>query len=116
MQCQQHCQSCIRFVEVFMHATFTATEAEVQMNSVERCMHYTLEVPEEPAWEATSSKGDGGEKGEEKVEAVPENWPEHGAISIKDLVVGYRKGPDVLKGISMDIRAGEKIGSALFAS
>ena len=82
-------------VEVFMHATFTATEAEVQMNSVERCMHYTVGIPEESQLETA---------------ALQTKWPEHGAISIKDLVVGYREGPDVLKGISLNIKAGEKVG------
>ena len=93
-----------------MHATFTSTEAEVQMNSVERCMHYTVEVPSEPAWVAGPASGGDGEEKQDEVCAVPEKWPEHGAISIKELVVGYREGPDVLKGISMEIGAGEKIG------
>lgn len=39
------------------------------------------------------------------------NWPTKGAIHIKDLTMRYRPGlPNVLHGISMAIRGGEKIG------
>ena len=38
-------------------------------------------------------------------------WPETGAIEFKDLEMRYRPGlPNVLHGISMSIRGGEKIG------
>jgi len=41
----------------------------------------------------------------------PPEWPSDGAIDFRDVVMGYRPGlPAVLKGISMSIRAGEKIG------
>jgi ABC-type multidrug transport system fused ATPase/permease subunit len=38
-------------------------------------------------------------------------WPEHGAIEFKGVSMRYRPGlPNVLHGISMSIRGGEKIG------
>ncbi|RIB17409.1 P-loop containing nucleoside triphosphate hydrolase protein [Gigaspora rosea] len=73
-------------------------EVETNMNSVERLVHYSdnLEVEAE--------------------NIIPDNrppigWPARGEIHIKNLEVKY--GPDsplVLKGISIDIMAAEKIG------
>jgi ABC-type multidrug transport system fused ATPase/permease subunit len=38
-------------------------------------------------------------------------WPTKGTLELNDVVMSYRKGlPPVLKGISMSIRDGEKIG------
>ena len=38
-------------------------------------------------------------------------WPTEGAIEFKDVVMRYRPGlPLVLKGLSMEILGGEKIG------
>ena len=44
--------------------------------------------------------------------AVPENWPAHGRITIEDLVASYdaRGGEPVLRGVSLDIPAGAKVG------
>jgi ABC-type bacteriocin/lantibiotic exporter with double-glycine peptidase domain len=40
-----------------------------------------------------------------------ETWPERGAIDFDNITMSYRPGlPKVLKGISMNIRGGEKIG------
>ncbi len=42
---------------------------------------------------------------------VPENWPERGNISIRNLFASYTtSGTQILKGFDMEIRAGEKIG------
>ncbi|CBQ73454.1 related to YBT1-Vacuolar, ABC protein transporting bile acids [Sporisorium reilianum SRZ2] len=47
---------------------------------------------------------------EEQV-AVPASWPEKGAIEIKDLHLAYAENlPDVLDGINLSIRAGERVG------
>ena len=41
----------------------------------------------------------------------PSSWPSKGAIEFKDVRMSYRPGlPDVLKGITMYINAGERIG------
>ena len=38
-------------------------------------------------------------------------WPEHGSIQFQDVTMRYRAGlPDILKGISLNVRGGEKIG------
>ena len=77
---------------VRMIATF-----EAQMNSVERVLYYTNNIePEAP----------------EKVEGEdPEDeWPAKGAIVVKDVKMRYRDGPEVLKGLSLDIAAGSKVG------
>ena len=55
-------------------------------------------IPQEPAHEVDDTKPD------------PE-WPEDGSIQFEDITMSYRKGlPDVLKGISLDVKGGEKIG------
>ncbi|RXW15854.1 hypothetical protein EST38_g10001 [Candolleomyces aberdarensis] len=69
---------------------------EQNMNAVERILHYSdlpsegdLHTPNDPA----------------------PSWPEKGAIRFEDVKMAYREGlPLVLKGISFDIRPGEKIG------
>jgi ABC-type multidrug transport system fused ATPase/permease subunit len=44
-------------------------------------------------------------------ERAPEDWPQHGAIEIRDYQTCYREGLDpVLKGLSLSILPGEKIG------
>ncbi|RIB06325.1 ABC transporter [Gigaspora rosea] len=73
-------------------------QAEANMNSVERLVHYSdnLEV------EAENIIPDN---------RPPPGWPARGEIHIKNLEIKY--GPDsplVLKGISVDIMAAEKIG------
>jgi ATP-binding cassette subfamily C (CFTR/MRP) protein 1 len=41
----------------------------------------------------------------------PAQWPEHGAVEFDDVKMSYRAGlPNVLRGISVKIRGGEKIG------
>ena len=53
---------------------------------------------------------------QEAAHEIPESkphpeWPETGAIEFKDLEMRYRPGlPNVLRGISISIRGGEKIG------
>ncbi|KAJ5790163.1 ABC transporter integral membrane type 1 [Penicillium psychrosexuale] len=41
---------------------------------------------------------------------VPWNWPPHGRVTIKDLVASYDGGEPVLRGVSLDIPAGAKVG------
>ena len=68
------------------------------MNSVERLVHYTTEVEQEAPHEIPDKKP-----------AV--SWPAQGRIVLKDVVLSYRPElPSVLKGLSMDVKAGEKIG------
>jgi len=68
------------------------------MNSAERIIHYSEELEQEKA------------QIREDVALPAGLWPAQGAIQIKDLVLSYRPGlPAVLKGISLDIKAGEKV-------
>ena len=40
-----------------------------------------------------------------------EKWPENGAVKFNDITMSYRPGlPNVLKGVTLDIKGGEKIG------
>ncbi|EPQ52646.1 ABC protein [Gloeophyllum trabeum ATCC 11539] len=80
--------------------TRQTAETENYMNSVERVIHY--------------SRGDliEQEAPHEKPDCKPlSNWPSEGAIEFRDVKMSYRKGlPLVLKGISMNVHGGEKIG------
>ncbi|KAK0469912.1 ABC transporter, partial [Desarmillaria tabescens] len=75
-----------------------SAEVENDMNSVERVVHYATEIEQEAPHVLPNSK-------------VPESWPSVGHIELKDVVLSYRTGlPAVLKGITMTVKAGEKIG------
>ncbi|KAL7239608.1 hypothetical protein ACSBR2_005500 [Camellia fascicularis] len=67
------------------------------MVSVERVRQFT-NIPLEAEWE--------------KKDCLPSaNWPTHGNVDLKDLQVRYRPNtPLVLKGITLNIQGGEKIG------
>ena len=53
---------------------------------------------------------------QEAAHEIPERkpaaeWPREGAVEFKDIVMRYRPGlPYVLKGLSMSIKGGEKVG------
>ncbi|KAJ7671586.1 ABC transporter [Mycena polygramma] len=75
-----------------------SAEVENDMNSVERVLHYANEVEQEAANQIPENKP-----------AAP--WPSKGQIEMKDIVLKYRPGlPAVIKGISMTVKPGEKIG------
>jgi ABC-type multidrug transport system fused ATPase/permease subunit len=41
----------------------------------------------------------------------PALWPEHGAVEFNDVKMAYRPGlPNILRGISVKVMGGEKIG------
>lgn len=76
----------------------TLTQVENEMNSVERMCHYAYDLPGERPYlisETTPSP----------------DWPQRGAISFDNVSLAYREGlPLVLKKLTMDIKASEKIG------
>ncbi|KAJ6630972.1 P-loop containing nucleoside triphosphate hydrolase protein [Mycena sp. CBHHK59/15] len=81
--------------------TRQSAELENYMNSVERVAHYSRVdlIPQEAAYES-----------DKEHKPAPE-WPAHGKIEFKDVQMSYRPGlPNVLHGISMIIKPGEKIG------
>ena len=68
---------------------------EQNMNAVERLLHYT----ELPCEGETITPND-----------PPPSWPDQGRISFTDVKLAYRQGlPLVLKGITFDVRPGEKV-------
>ena len=75
-----------------------SVELENDMNSVERILHYSNNLEQEPPHEIPGRKP-----------RAP--WPAEGRVEIKDVVLRYRPElPDVLTGLTMDVAPGEKIG------
>jgi ABC-type bacteriocin/lantibiotic exporter with double-glycine peptidase domain len=73
-------------------------QVENNMNSVERIVYYATEIEQEAPHELDH-------------QAPPSYWPTKGRMEFKDVVFKYRPDhPTVLKGLSMSIEAGEKIG------
>ena len=73
-------------------------EFENDMNSVERIVYYARDLELEPSHEIPERKP-----------AAP--WPSEGKLEIKDAFLKYRPElPLVLKGLSMTVKGGEKIG------
>lgn len=73
-------------------------EVENDMNSVERVVYYANHVEQEAPHfiEGTTP---------------PAPWPSVGKIELKDVELRYRPElPPVLKGLTMTVRGGEKIG------
>ncbi|XP_057535963.1 ABC transporter C family member 14 [Amaranthus tricolor] len=82
---------------VLFWAMYTSCFVENRMVSVERIKQFTR-IPSEAAWTLEEC-------------APPPNWPTQGNVELKDLQVRYRPNtPLVLKGITLNIRGGEKIG------
>jgi len=68
------------------------------MNSVERMVFYVTGLEQEAHHELPDKK-------------PPITWPAEGHLELKNVVFNYRPElPPVLKGISMTVNAGEKIG------
>lgn len=82
---------------VIFWAIYFSCFVENRMVSVERIKQFCT-IPSEAVWEI-------------KDRVPPMNWPTHGNVELKDLQVRYRPNtPLVLKGISLSIHGGEKIG------
>ena len=74
-------------------------DLETNSVAIERILEYS-ENPQEADVEVP-----------ERERLLPENWPESGAISFEAFETRYRPGLDlVLKGVNMEIGAGEKVG------
>jgi ABC-type bacteriocin/lantibiotic exporter with double-glycine peptidase domain len=75
-----------------------SAEVENDMNGVERILHYAQHVEQEAPYEIPDKE-------------PPASWPERGEVEFKDVVMSYRPGlPAVLRGLSLRIKGGEKIG------
>lgn len=65
------------------------------MNSVDRNVHYTTKIEQEAPHEMPYRESDTG-------------WPTQGQVVLKDVVLRYRL--ELLVGLSVGVKAGEKIG------
>ncbi|XP_041838321.1 ATP-binding cassette sub-family C member 10 isoform X2 [Melanotaenia boesemani] len=75
---------------------FSFTQTEMQLVSVERTEEYSTCLPTEPQHHSAQ---------------LPPGWPELGWLEFRDVVLAYREGlPNALDGVSLVVRAGEKIG------
>ncbi len=73
-------------------------EVENDMNSVERIVYYARDLEQEPPHEIPD-------------QIPPAPWPSNGKLEIIEAVLKYRPElPLVLKGLSMRVEGGEKIG------
>jgi ATP-binding cassette subfamily C (CFTR/MRP) protein 4 len=97
---------------IFQWCIRQSAAVETYMTSVERLLYYSKlesevdakvrEVATAPAELATSDGGDS---------PIGDDWPQAGAIECKDLCIRYRHDlPLVLKGVSVSIPAGSKVG------
>ncbi|GMF05879.1 unnamed protein product [Ambrosiozyma monospora] len=74
-------------------------QLEQLLSSVERVCEYAFDIPQEAQYHS------------DDVNRPPDNWPDKGGVNFTDVSLRYREGlPLVLKGISIDIKPGEKIG------
>ncbi|KAL7112723.1 hypothetical protein ACP275_04G019900 [Erythranthe tilingii] len=82
---------------VLYFAVYISCFLENKMVSVERIKQFTV-IPSEAEWRKNDF-------------LPPLNWPTHGNVELKNLQVRYRADtPLVLKGITLSIKGGDKIG------
>lgn len=75
-------------------------EFEDSMTSAERLYHYRTQLPRE-----------GSQLTPECALYVPKAWPSRGRIAMRNVRMQYKQGdPMTLRGLSMDIQSGQKIG------
>ncbi|KAF9932112.1 hypothetical protein FBU30_008926 [Linnemannia zychae] len=79
-----------------------SVEAAILMVSVERMMEYAQVKPEESGRHRKNPDGSS---------VIPNGWPSEAKVTFSDMSLTYPRGEGpVLKNISLDFRAGEKIG------
>ncbi|WVR08170.1 hypothetical protein IAU60_005216 [Kwoniella sp. DSM 27419] len=89
--------SAIATSSVFTQVVTTWAECEQEMNSVERVQHY-IEIEPEAALQTTA-------------DPPSHLWPVRGTVKFESVCLRYRPElPLVLKALSFEIRAGEKVG------
>ncbi|THH30017.1 hypothetical protein EUX98_g4182 [Antrodiella citrinella] len=75
-----------------------SAEVENNMNSVERIVHYATQLEQEAEHDLPDTK-------------PPAPWPSTGEVVLRDVELKYRPElPSVLRGLSMTVAPGEKIG------
>lgn len=86
----------LSITQTFSDLVSTYAQNEQNFNAVERVVYYT-ELNSEGAAHTPNDPSP--------------TWPEHGAVSFNEVDLAYREGlPLVLKGVSFEVNAGEKIG------
>lgn len=100
-------------------------QLEAAMNSGERILYYTEEIPQEAPWTSEElvkkAKGSDPSNGDASDFAIVASggkaaergadWPTTGAITLNNLRMRYREDtPLVLKGLNVSIKGGERIG------
>ncbi|PAV81158.1 hypothetical protein WR25_08966 [Diploscapter pachys] len=87
----------LSITEVLNFAVRQVSEIEANIVAVERVREYTL-TPNEAEWLLEDSR-------------PPSGWPSKGEVHFSNYSTRYREGLDlVLKGVTADVSAGEKIG------
>mmetsp|Transcript_5471 Transcript_5471/g.6020 ORF Transcript_5471/g.6020 Transcript_5471/m.6020 type:complete len:1426 (+) Transcript_5471:82-4359(+) len=88
----------IEVTQFLKHGVRMIATVEADMNSVERVLHYSSNIDQEPP---AQIEGKDPQKGK---------WPANGKIEMKNISMRYRNGPLVLKNLSLTVKGGEKIG------
>ncbi|GJJ09853.1 hypothetical protein Clacol_004077 [Clathrus columnatus] len=84
--------------QAFGFAVRQSAEVENNMNGVERIVYYANEIEQDGEYERPNA-------------TPPPEWPANGTIEFKNVEMSYRPGlPTVLKGLTMSVKGGEKIG------
>ena len=95
--------NCVVVVLTMGLTTRQFAEVENDMNSTERLHSYATTVENEAPLDLPATK-------------PPPSWPEKGEVIIKDVVLRYRHGlPAALKGVSLHIRSGERVGIGMIS-
>jgi ATP-binding cassette, subfamily C (CFTR/MRP), member 1 len=86
----------LAIVQMIQFTVRQLAEVENKMNATERIHYYGSELAEEAPL---------------KLKEVPESWPQYGSITFDNVQMRYRAElPLVLKGLSMQVKGGERIG------
>lgn len=87
----------LRLTDTLNQVNRESADRETQMVSVERVHNYVTNVKQEAALRVSNS--------------VQPSWPSQGNIQVSNVKMRYRDGlPIVLDGISLDIKAGQRVG------
>ncbi|GAA5884595.1 hypothetical protein JCM3774_004798 [Rhodotorula dairenensis] len=87
----------LEFTSRILYVVRAINKNELSLNSVQRIIQYSTQVETEE--EASEKK------------APPASWPDSGAIEFDDFSARYSpESEDVLKGLKLQIKAGEKVG------
>eukprot|EP00755_Sulcionema_specki_P009232 Sspe_Gene.43153::Locus_20998_Transcript_1_1_Confidence_1.000_Length_4608::g.43153::m.43153 len=83
-----------------LHFSFVISVLATYLTALERLLQCKGDdIPQEPPWTTSHDS------------TVPDSWPEQGGIEMEKVVLVYRTGlPPAIKGISLSIRGGERIG------